>query len=154
MIWLEAWARAVVVLHAAAAIVLIGSSTHHALIAIGFLRGAYRVRLARIYAATALAAYGVTFALGAMAYPTYRYRVRALYLDWYEVWASNLFDIKENFAALALPAVIVVFLLSRDLRPKEEPALVSSYVALVLFTALVVWFNVVSGLAITMAKGV
>src|SRR5688572_29580211 len=106
MIWLEAWARLLVVLHAAAAIVLIGASTHHALIAIGYLRRSYRVRLARIYAAVVLVAYAATFALGAMAYPTYRYRVRGLYLDWYEVWASNLFDIKENFAALGFPAVI------------------------------------------------
>jgi hypothetical protein len=154
MIWLEAWARALVVLHAAAAIVLIGAATHHAIVAFGYLRGVYRVRLARIYGAVSLVAYAVTFALGAMAYPTYRYRVRGLYLDWYEVWASNLFDIKENFAALGLPAVVAVFFLSRALRPKEEPALVPCYVALVWFGAALVWFNVFSGLAITLAKGV
>jgi hypothetical protein len=154
MLWLEAWARALVVLHAAGAIVLIGASTHHAIVAAGYLRGVYRVRLARIYGATALVAYGVTFALGALAYPTYRYRVRGLYLDWYEVWASNLFDIKENFAALGLPAVVLVFALGRVLKPKEEPALIGPYVGLVVFGALLVWFNVFSGLAITLAKGV
>jgi hypothetical protein len=154
MIWLEAWARVVVVLHAAAAIVLIGAATHHAIVAFGYLRGVHRVRLARIYGATVLGAYAVCFALGAIAYPTYRYRVRGLYLDWYEVWASNLFDIKENFAALGFPAVVVVFVLGRALKPKDEPALVPCYVALVVFGALLVWFNVFSGLAITLAKGV
>ena len=45
-------ARALVLLHAAAAIVLIGSTTHHCLIALGYLRGSYKLRLGRIYAAT------------------------------------------------------------------------------------------------------
>ena len=153
-IWLQTWARFLVVCHVASAVVLIGATTHHALVAIGYLRGVYRVRLARIYAATVLGAYAVTFALGAVAYPTYRYRVRGLYFDWYEVWASNLFDIKENFAALGFPAVVVVFLLGRTLRPKEDAVLVTSYAALVFLITGIVWFNFLSGLALTLAKGV
>jgi hypothetical protein len=100
--FLEPWARLLVVLHAAAAVVLIGSATHHAVITYGYLRGEARVRLGRIYAAVACVAYAATFTLGATAYPTYRYYVRGLYFDRYEVWASNLFDIKENFAARGL----------------------------------------------------
>jgi hypothetical protein len=91
--------------------VLVGASTHHAVIAVGYLRGSFEVRLARIYAATVAVAWLVTFVLGVLAYPTFRYGVRARYLDRYEPWASNLFDIEEHCAALGLPVVLGVFLL-------------------------------------------
>jgi hypothetical protein len=147
-------ARLLVVLHAAAAIVLIGSTTHHALIAIGYLRGRYKVRLGQIYAATLAVAYVVTFGLGLLAYPTFRYHVRALFFDRYETWASNLFDTKENFAALGLPLVVAMFVMSRAMDVKQDRVLVRAYVAFALLVAAIVWFDVISGLAITMARGV
>lgn len=147
-------ARLLVILHAMAAIVLVGSSTHHALIAFGYLRGRYKVRLGRIYAATVAVTYGITFVLGLLAYPTFRYHVRALYFDRYEVWASNLFDTKENFAALGLPLVIGAFVLSRVMEPKEDQGLARAYAAFVILAAAIVWFDVISGLAITMTRGV
>jgi len=147
-------ARLLVVLHALASIVLIGATTHHALIAIGYLRGRYKVRLGRIYAATIAVTYGITFVLGLMAYPTFRYHVRALYFDRYEIWASNLFDTKENFAALGLPLVVCAFVLSRVMNPKEDIALRRAYAAFVLLTAAIVWFAVISGIVITMTRGV
>jgi len=147
-------ARLLVVLHAAAAIVLIGSTTHHALIAVGYLRGRNKVRLGRIYAATLSVAYTVTFVLGLCAYPTFRYHVRALFLDRYEPWASNLFDTKENFAALGLPIVVLVFVMSRVIDVKEDRLLVRMYAACALLLAAIVWFDVFSGIMITMARGV
>ena len=152
--FLEPWARLLVVLHAAAAVVLIGSATHHAIITYGYLRGEARVRLGRIYAAVACVAYAATFALGASAYPTYRYYVRGLYFDRYAVWASNLFDIKENFAALGLPLALGALLLSRVLEPKEDRPLLPGYAVMVFGTAAIVWFNVVSGLLISLTRGV
>lgn len=147
-------ARLLVVLHAMAAIVLVGASTHHAIIAVGYLRGRHKVRLGRIYAATIAVAYGVTFGLGLLAYPSFRYHVRGLYLDRYEVWASNLFDTKENFAALGIPLVIAAFVLSRVMNVKDDRGLVRAYAAFVILAAAIVWFDVISGLAITMARGV
>lgn len=147
-------ARLLVVLHAMAAIVLVGASTHHALIAVGYLRGRYKVRLGRIYAATIAVTYAITFVFGLLAYPTFRYHVRALYLDRYDAWASNLFDIKENFAALGIPLVVCAFVMSRVMDPKEEPALARAYAAFVILAAAIVWFGVISGLVITMARGV
>jgi hypothetical protein len=146
-------ARLLVVLHAAAAIVLIGASTHHALIAWGYVRGRWKLRLGRIYAATVACAYGVTFVLGLLAYPTFRYAVRGLYLDRYEIWASNLFDTKENFAALGLPLVALVFALSRVLTADDERALVWAYAACAWLAAAIVWFAVFSGLTIALARG-
>jgi hypothetical protein len=151
--FLEPYARLLVLLHAAAAIVLIGSSTHHLIIALASGRGRYRVRLARLYALVGACAYGVTFALGALAYPTYRYHVRGLYLDRNAEWASNLFDIKENFAAIGLPLVVGALVMSRVVDAREDHALRRGYVVMVALVAFVVWFSVVSGLVITLVKG-
>ncbi|MBL9018098.1 MAG: hypothetical protein JNL83_28185 [Myxococcales bacterium] len=147
-------APALVVFHALAAIVLIGASTHHAIIAVGYLRGSFKTRLGRIYAAVGAIAYGVTFVLGLFAYPAFRYHTRGLYLDRYEPWASNLFDIKENFAALGLPLVIGALVLSRVMKPSEDATLLRGYAAMVLLTAAIVWFSVISGLVIGQARGV
>jgi hypothetical protein len=144
----------IVVLHAATSIVLIGAVTHHLVIAIGYWRGRYNVRLGRIYAATIAVTYTITFILGLLAYPTFRYHVRALYFDRYERWASNLFDMKENFAAVGLPLVLALFALSRVMQPKEEPTVVRGYVVFSILLALIVWFAVFSGLVITMERGV
>ena len=147
-------AKTLVFLHAAGAIVLVGASTHHALVTLGYLRSVYKVRLGRIYAATVFAAYVMTFLLGSAAYPTYRYYVRGLYLDRHAVWASNLFDIKENFASIGLPLALGAFVLSRVMHPKDDRALLSGYAVMVFAATAIVWFNVIAGLFITMAKGV
>lgn len=142
-----------VVVHALAAMVLIGASTHQAIIVFGYLRGVYKSRLGRIYAATVLVSYLVTFALGAAAYPAFRYHTRALYLDRYQPWASNLFDVKEHFASLGLPLVIGVFVLSRVLEPKSDRSLLPGYAVLSFGVAAIVWFNVIAGLVVTLARG-
>jgi hypothetical protein len=151
-IFLEASARWLVLLHAAAAIVLIGSSTHHVLIALAYGRGRYAVHLGRIYALVGACAYAVTFALGALAYPSYRYHVRGLYLDRHAVWASNLFDVKENFAAIGLPFVVGALVLSRVMDPAVDVALRRGYTVMVALVAIIVWFNVIAGLLVTMAR--
>lgn len=150
----EGAAPALVLLHGLAAIVLIGASTHHAIIAWGYLRGRYKLRLGRIYAATVAVAYAVTFILGLFAYPAFRYHVRGLYLDRYEAWASNLFDTKENFAALGIPLVIAAFVMSRVMKPDEDRELARGYAAIVALVAFIVWFGVISGLLITQTRGV
>ena len=150
----ESQARLLVLLHAAAAIVLVGSTTHHFLVALSYVRGRYKDRLGRIYAATVLVAYAATFLFGSLAYPTYRYHVRALYFDRHAIWASNLFDIKENFAALGLPLVVGIFVLSRVMRPKEDRAMLVGYVAMASILVAVVWFNVISGVLLTLERGV
>jgi predicted anti-sigma-YlaC factor YlaD len=153
-LFLDGFARFVVVLHALAAIVLVGAATHHALVAVGFLRGVFKLRLARIYAATVAAAWLITFALGLLAYPTFRYAVRALYMDRCEPWASNLFDVKEYLAAIGIPIVLGVFAMSRVFEPKTDRGLARVYAALTVLVAGIVWFDVISGLVITMVKGV
>ena len=153
-LFLAGFARLLVVVHAAAAIVLVGATTHHALVALGYLRGVVKLRLGRIYAATIAVTWMVTFGLGLLAYPTFRYTARALYLDRYEPWASNLFDIKEHAAALGIPLAFGAFALSRVLEPKTDRSITRAYAAIAALLAAIVWFDVIAGLLITMAKGV
>ncbi len=108
----------------------------------------------RAYAAVVAVAFGITFVIGSLIYPTYRYHVRALYLDRHAVWAANLFDIKESFASIGLPLAIGAFLLSRVMDPREDRPMLSGYAVFVFGTTAIVWFNVISGLLITMEKGV
>ncbi len=153
-LFLAGLARFVVVLHALTAIVLVGAATHHALVAIGYLRGVFKVRLARIYSATVALTWIVTFVLGLLAYPAFRVTARALYMDRYESWASDLFDIKEHLAALGIPIVLGVFALSRVIEPKTDRGLARTYAVMTVMVAAIVWFDVISGLVITMVKGV
>jgi hypothetical protein len=138
-IFLDGAARFLLVLHACAAIVLIGSTTHHAIIAFGYLRGTHKQRLGRIYAATIAVTYVITFGFGLLVYPTFRYHVRGLFLDRYDRWASNLFG---------------MFLLSRAMSSKDDRHLVGGYVALAWLTAFIVWFDVIAGLIITNVRGI
>jgi uncharacterized membrane protein len=153
IVW-EDHARLLLLLHAAGAIVLVGASTHHFLIALGYLRGRFKVRLGRIYAMTVAIAYGITFLIGALVYPAFRYLVRGLYLDRYDVWASSLFEMKENLAVLGLAMSIGALVLSRAMDPSLDRHTRLGYAAFVFTQTAIVWFNVVSGLLITMAKSV
>ena len=144
--------KLLVLLHALSAIVLIGASTHHAVIAIRMLRGVFAVRLARLYALVGAVAYAVTFVLGAVAYPRFRHLVRAAYLDEYASWASRLFEAKEDLAALALPLVIGALIVARFVDSKSDRHVLVTYAFTVTTIATIVWFNVVSGLLITMTK--
>ncbi len=152
--FLQSSGKLLVLLHAACAIVLVGAVSHHALVALGYLRGVYRLTLGRVYAASVAGSYALTYLIGGLVYPTYRYHVRELVLDRQAVWASNLFDIKENLAALGLPLALSVLLLSRRLRPDQEKELVGPYFALVCGVWLLSWFPAIAGLIITMQRGV
>ena len=141
-----------VLLHALAGIVLLGASTHHAIIAIGTVRGVFRFRLSKLYALIVVVAYSVTFGLGALAYPRFRHLVRAVYLDEYAACASRLFEAKEDLASLALPLVLSSLVMAYGLHSKTEKTTVFGYAFAVTAVALVVWFNVICGLLITMTK--
>jgi hypothetical protein len=147
--------RVLLVLHAAAAIVLIGASTHHALQMRHYLREEFsRKQLEKTYAKVVAVAYPLTFALGAILYPTYRYHVRALWLDRYAHWAARLFDVKEVFASLALVVAIALGALAFTLEPKDEPHLARVYAAMSFIVCGVVWLDVVAGVIVTSVRGI
>lgn len=147
-----------------AAIVLGGSSVHHAVIAVLALRGRTpRLRLARLYSLVALLAYLATLTSGGLLYPRYRYFVRGLYLDRHAPWASNLFDFKENLATLGLPLAVGALIVARDLRlhlkssPDEKTIdrqTLMLYGFLALGTATISLFNLIAGILCTSVHGI
>lgn len=147
-IFLEGWARPLVVLHGLLGLAAFGASTHLAIAVVQRARGRPFGGKVGLYAWLVPTLYVGCFCVGLLAYPNYRYQVRGLYLDRYEPWASNLFDMKENVAALGLSACLVLFALRRG--PAQGPTLLWATVAV--WTILC--FASLSGMFVTLAKGV
>jgi hypothetical protein len=142
------------VLHAAGSIVLVGAATHHALQMRHYLRGRFgREKLEKTYAQVVSVAYAVTFALGALLYPSYRVHVRGYWLDAHAPAFSDLFDLKEAYASLALVVALGLGALARTLRPAETPALVRVYAAMSFIVCAVVWFDVIAGILVLSVRG-
>lgn len=160
-VFLEYWGKPLLILHALLAILLLGSMTHNVLLTVPYLWGRYRkVKLEKLYVRVITVSYLLTFTLGSLIYPNYRYYVRELYFDKQVHWASNLFDIKEHWAAVGLALVVAFWLLSRHFDPREQRdqpqyrSQLGAYVFLSVTLALIVWFNVISGLLLTAVRGV
>jgi hypothetical protein len=82
VLFLESLARPILICHAIAAAVLVGSTTHHLLWCRHYLRGRYgQIKAEKRFATIAACAYLTTFTIGNLLYPTYKVRVRAEYLD-------------------------------------------------------------------------
>ena len=146
--------RVLLLLHAGAAIVLLGSATHHALQMRHYLRGDFaRQALEKTYAKIVAVTYVLTFLLGAMVYPTYRVQVRGLYLDRFAPAYAGLFDLKEVYASLTLTVAVGLGALALTLRPTESPALARVYAMMSLLVCAVVWFDTIAGLLITSVRG-
>lgn len=147
--------RLLLVLHGGASVVLIGSSTHHALQMRHYLRGRFsRQPAERTQAVIVSASYVATFILGALLYPTYRVHVRGYYLDRYAPGYANLFDVKEVYASLTLVVAVALGVLALNLRPADNRTMVRIYAAMSFIICAVTWFNVVSGLLITSVRGI
>ncbi len=144
----ESIAPLLVLVHGLAAIVTSGSVGHLGVLGASRLRG-HDVPSARLglHARLALAGFALSFVLGLLAYPHYRYAVRGLVLDRDAPWASNLFDVKENVAAFTLPLLVVVTALER----KGEAPRWSAIFAVV--GALAGAFVIVAGLLVTLVHG-
>lgn len=154
-IFLEGAAKPLLVLHALVAFALVGACTHLVVVAIQLLRGRWHLgRLARVYSQVIGGCFVGAFGFGLLMYPHYRYHVRGLFLDRYEPWASNLFDIKENLAALGLPLALALFFVGRRLEPKEQGAVLPLFAYLAFAIWGLVVFAAVSGLVVTSVKGV
>jgi hypothetical protein len=132
-----------------------GSSLHHLAVVLQYHRGRFeRAWLEKLHTRILFAAYGATFVLGLLAYPTYRYRVRALYFDREAPWLTNLFDIKEAWAAAGLPLAIALFALGFVLDPRRDRDLLPFYTFLSGTLALIVGFNLVVGLLVVSYRSI
>ncbi len=142
--------KAALVAHAIAAGVLLGASTHFALLTLRARAVAASPRLTKLYPTVIACAWVVVAALGAWIYVRYRVRVRAEFLDPNARWASVLFDVKENFAVLVAPLALAQRLLSRGADYAKRP--LARVLASVI--ALLCWFNAIAGLVVTSVRSV
>lgn len=154
-VFLGAWGKPLLILHALLAILLLGSMTHNVLLTVPYLWKKYKkVTLEKLYVKVAFVAYLLTFALGAIVYPNYRYHVRDQYFDVHLPWASQFFDIKEHWAGIGLGLMGIYLVLSLTMDPRKDRERVMIYVFLSVMITLVIWFNLIAGLWLTALRGV
>jgi hypothetical protein len=148
------FAKTLLLAHVVAAGVLVGSSTHLALQSLAVLQGRVRTRLLRVYPPVALVAWAVTFGAGAWLYPRYRLDVRDAWLDVHAVWASVLFDIKENLAVFVGPLLAASWWLAPSVIENPEPAHRRWFAAMCASACVIAWWNLLSGLLINSMRSV
>lgn len=89
-------------LHASAAVALLGASVHNGVICVRHRLGwPVRRKLRRLYPTLVLPLFALTLLLGAYLYPEFRVHVRAEYLDAAMPWATIAFEVKEHLVSLA-----------------------------------------------------
>lgn len=148
-------AKILLLLHAAAAIVLIGSTTHNGILAYFHWRGSARRRvLQRIYVRIVSWAYLVTFVLGLVIYPPFRVRVRADYLDEEVPLATGFFEVKEHWLAVGLLVLLVYRVLAREVDVRERYAETRLYHLLGVLLMVIVWWSVFTGLALVSIRSI
>lgn len=160
LIVFERWVRGLLVLHALAAAALVGAATHQLLWCRGYLHGHYDAsERERGMARLSAALYLFTFLLGAVLYPTYKVRVRAV---WFDAplpavdlgWVGRLFDIKEHWAALGAAAALGLVWLGRFAHPARWPASARLYVGLSLVVCTTTWAGAIIGLVVASYRAV
>ena len=156
-IFLESWAKPLLVAHALTAVALAGSVGHLGYECWKVVRGSVRnAWLLRVHARIGFALYVLQFAIGALAYPTYRVRVRHEYFDHKLPWVTNLFDIKEMWAAFGLAAFAAIFAMSFALKPEDpdQRPLSVGFASLGLLVTGIVFFAVTSGFLIVSYRSI
>jgi hypothetical protein len=174
VLFLEAYARPLLVLHAISAAVLVATSTHHVVWMRGYRRADFRrLRGERLFALVVSCAFVSTFFVGNLLYPIYKVRVRAEYLDnpsaiaaeahlraEHQVGAAapvkagpvslspiaRLFDIKEHWVAIGCAASLLLFYLSRRAHPRQHPKVLPLYLGLALVVCGTAWWGAIVGL--------
>lgn len=176
MLFLERIARALLVIHAVSAAVLVGATTHHLVWLRGYFRRDFRkYNGERRFALIAAIAFALTFTIGNLIYPTYKVRVRAEYFDNPAALAEDarnrraqhavvgaaldappaatslshiarLFDIKEHWVAFGCAASLALLALSRLAHPREHGRVLSLYLGLAMLACGTAWFGAIVGL--------
>lgn len=155
VLFLQALGKPLLIAHALVAVLLLGSLTHNVLITTNYLRGKFgKIRLEKLYVKVGFVAYLLTFGLGSIIYPNYRYHVRARYFDLHMRWATNIFDIKEHWAGIGLVLFLAFFLLSRRIDPRTDRRFLFFYVFLSVTLASIVWFDFIVGLLLVSYRSI
>jgi hypothetical protein len=148
-------AKVLLILHAAAAIALVGATVHYGILAVSYLRGRYyRIDLHRTYLKIICYLYPLTFALGLILYPRFRVHVRADYMDKEAPYGTLFFEIKEHWLAVGLAILIALLALSRNIQISKPTAVTHLYNMLGIVLTVVVLFAVFTGLVLVSVRSV
>lgn len=197
MLFLERSARLLLILHAVLGAATVAVSTHFFLWSRRWSRGeGYEryARGARWFAGVGVGIYLAQFALGNLAYPVYRVRVRAEFLesptalaedtelrrraaaatraraevapaepahrsshrDLRGEWIARLFDVKEHWAALGLPLILVAAWIVMRWDPKRDPSRATRWLLLGATggTAAAAWLAALIGLYVSAVRAI
>jgi hypothetical protein len=171
VVLLEPYARLLLVLHAVLGAALVAASTHLVVWMRGYLRGDFaRRRAVRRFSAIAVVLFGLAFIAGNLAYPTYKIRVRAGYLENPPAVAADLeqrgappgqvegalastariarwFDVKEHWAAVGLILSIACAVILRFWDPIRDGAAIAPVVlGLAVGASATAWLAAIVGL--------
>jgi hypothetical protein len=147
--------KVLLLLHAAAAIVLIGSATHNGILAVRQLLGRpVRAALQRLYVHVLGIAYLITFALGLLNYPAFRLGVRATHLDANVPLATGFFEVKEHWIAIGLVILACYWPMSRNMHGSRGTSDAWLYHVLGIVLTFIVWLAMLTGLFVTAIRPV
>lgn len=128
MIFMEGYARPLLILHGLLAGGVVGLLTHHALWVMKSQAHVPRIRhQARIFIRYGALATLLQLGLGLLIYPVYRVRVREALLDvmvnglYPTRWVSSVFDLKEHLSSLLLALVVALVVSDRLQEVVREP---------------------------------
>jgi hypothetical protein len=147
--------KVLLLLHAAAAIVLIGGATHNGILAVKQLLGRpVRRQLQQLYAHVVGCAYLITFSIGLLNYPTFRLDVRKAYLDEHVPLATGFFEVKEHWLALGLVILACYWPMSRTMHGGKRGSDAWLHHVLGIVLTVIVWLAMLTGLFVTAIRPV
>ena len=153
MVFAQSIFKILLVLHLAAAVVLLGSSTHNVLVLIGMNgKSEKSIKVEQKFAAISFYAFLVCFIIGMVVYPAFRHYVQALYFEASLPWATGMFEIKEHLLALAFVAGLGHYLLRGRVNPFADKEMRVLYKLLAIVFWAIVVYSSISGAALTMFR--
>lgn len=149
----ESISRPLILVHFLAAAMLVGGLTHGSVflaLAEKRAKAGYLKRAGRFWKMI-LWSLAITMITGLTAYPTYRIRTRAEFLDDHFPYVSGLFDLKENYAAIVVVLVLACALLRREPDESDAHGILHNWFYY-LATGLT-WIVVLCGIWVTLHRG-
>jgi hypothetical protein len=177
MIVMEQSARELLIVHLVLSGVLVGAATHLAIWMRGFWRGrVLRLVAIRRFAWIVALAFLANIAVGLLAYPSYKVRVRIDYLENTSALlaeytrlgkkppeveapptyrAARWFDVKEHVIAMGLATALALLVALGTWDPRTDGTVIArALFGLAVFTAATTWMAAITGAVVTSYRAI
>lgn len=156
MIFLENLSKLLLFLHLISTIVLIGSiSLNLIIILAGYWRGKFfKKNLEKLCVKTSFWTYAIVCIFGALAYPTFRVRIRYEYFDKTLPWATGLFEVKEHWSTIGFTLFMAYYFLREKFDPEIEKENLFFYTLMCCILFIIIWYSASIGYYLTTLKGI